>query len=127
VDDEGAVAAVLDWELCTLGDPLADLGLLLVYWAEPDDQLQIAEAPTAVGGFGSRDDVVPRYAAASGRTVEHIDYYVAFGYWKLACIVQGVYSRYAGGAMGGGGQGADAFATQVEVLATAASEAVDRL
>jgi aminoglycoside phosphotransferase (APT) family kinase protein len=127
VDDDGAVAAVLDWELCTLGDPLADVGLLLVYWAEPDDEIQIAEAPTTVGGFGSRDDVIERYAAASGRTVDNIDYYIAFGYWKLACIVEGVYARYAGGAMGGDGQGADAFATQVDVLATAAAEAVDRL
>jgi aminoglycoside phosphotransferase (APT) family kinase protein len=127
IDDEGAVAAVLDWELCTLGDPLADLGLLLVYWAEPDDEITIAEAPTAVGGFGSRDDVVSRYRAASGRPVDDVDYYMAFGYWKLACIVEGVYARYAGGAMGGDGEGADAFATQVEVLATAAAEAVDRL
>ena len=127
VDAEGAVAAVLDWELCTLGDPLADVGLLLVYWSEPDDDLKIAEAPTAVGGFGSREDVKRRYAEASGRDLDQIDYYVAFGYWKLACIVEGVYARYAGGAMGGDGEGAEAFAFQVDVLAGAAAEAVERL
>ncbi|MEL7208117.1 MAG: phosphotransferase family protein [Actinomycetota bacterium] len=127
IGDDGSVAAVLDWELCTLGDPLADLGLLLVYWAEPDDELTVAEAPTTVGGFGTRAEVVDRYAAATGRTVDHIDYYVAFGYWKLACIVEGVYARYAGGSMGGDGAGAEAFAAQVEILADAAAEAVDRL
>jgi aminoglycoside phosphotransferase (APT) family kinase protein len=127
VDDEGQVAAVLDWELCTLGDPLADLGLLLVYWSEPGDELKIAEAPTATGGFGTRADVIERYAAASGRSVDHIDYYVAFGYWKLACIVEGVYARYAGGSMGGDGDGAEIFAHQVDVLAEAATEAAGRL
>jgi aminoglycoside phosphotransferase (APT) family kinase protein len=127
VGDDGAVTAVLDWELCTLGDPLADLGLLLVYWSEPDDEITIAEAPTAVGGFGTRQDVIDRYAAASGRAVGNVDYYIAFGYWKLACIVEGVYARYAGGAMGGDGEGAELFAMQVDVLASAAAEAVDRL
>ena len=83
--------------------------------------------PTAVGGFGSREDVKRRYAEASGRDLDQIDYYVAFGYWKLACIVEGVYARYAGGAMGGDGEGAEAFAFQVDVLAGAAAEAVERL
>ena len=127
VGDDGEVAAVLDWELCTLGDPLADLGLLLVYWAEPGDDLTVAEAPTTVGGFGTRNEVVERYASTSGRAVDNIDYYVAFGYWKLACIVEGVYARYVGGAMGGDGEGAELFATQVDVLAGAAAEAVERL
>ena len=127
IADDGTVAAVLDWELCTLGDPLADVGLLLVYWVEPGDDVTVGEAPTALGGFGTRADVLARYAAASGRSVEGIDYYMAFGYWKLACIVEGVYARYAGGVMGSDGSGAELFAHQVEILADAAAEAVGRL
>ena len=129
VGDDGQVVAVLDWEICTLGDPLADAGLLLVYWSEPADAHQIpANAPTAVGGFPSRAEVLDRYADASGLDVSRIDYYVAFGYWKLACIVEGVYARYVGGAMGRERSGPefDVFAQQVEMLAQAAAAALER-
>lgn len=129
VGRDGAVVAVLDWEICTLGDPLADAGLLLVYWSEPDDEHQIpANAPTAFGGFPSRAEVLDRYAGASGLDVSRIDYYVAFGYWKLACIVEGVYARYVGGAMGRERSGPefDVFAQQVEMLARAAAAALER-
>jgi len=97
----GAVKAVLDWELTTLGDPLADVGLLLVYWTEADDAVQVLPtAPTRAEGFAGRDEIVEQYAVASGRDLERIGYYMAFGYWKLACILEGVYSRYASGAYG---------------------------
>ncbi len=97
----GSVQAVLDWELTTLGDPLADVGLLLVYWTEPGEQLRVLpDAPTSVEGFASRSDLIERYATASGRDLDGIGYYVAFGYWKLACILEGVYGRYASGAYG---------------------------
>ena len=68
LDDDGDVIAILDWEICTLGDPLADLGLLLVYWAEADDAdpAVLGTAPTALPGFATRDQLVERYAAASG-------------------------------------------------------------
>jgi aminoglycoside phosphotransferase (APT) family kinase protein len=93
------IAAVVDWELCTLGDPLADVGLLLVYWAEPgDDIVPLTRAPTLAAGFPSRTDLVDRYAAKTGRDLSGIDFYVALGYWKLAVILEGVYARYAGGA-----------------------------
>ncbi len=99
--DDGAVAAVLDWEICTLGDPLADVGLLIVYWGDAGGPSpQGVAAPTAAEGFPRKAELLERYAAASGRDLGHIDYYVAFGYWKLACIVEGVYARYVGGAMG---------------------------
>jgi aminoglycoside phosphotransferase (APT) family kinase protein len=99
----GRVLAVLDWELCTLGDPLADLGLLLVYWAEPGDAaLPLGTAPTRLPGFPKRAALTARYAARSGRAVDQLDYYVAFGYWKLAVILEGVYARYASGAYGEG-------------------------
>lgn len=96
----GEVAAVLDWELCTLGDPLADLGLLLAYWPEPGEESQLnASSPTVLEGFPRRAELVQRYAAAAGRAVADVSYYEAFASWKLACIGEGVATRYAQGAM----------------------------
>ena len=128
VGDDGNVAAVLDWEICTLGDPLADVGLLMVYWTDPeDDATAPLTSPTTLPGFLRRSDLLERYAERSGRDVSAIDYYTAFGYWKLACIVEGVYARYRGGAMGTDASGFEGFATQVERLAAAAEEAVTRV
>jgi aminoglycoside phosphotransferase (APT) family kinase protein len=102
----GAVAAVLDWELTTLGDPLADLGLLLVYWVEPGEQdLALPAPPTLAPGFSSRQELIDRYAQLSGRDVSGVGYHVAFGYWKLACILEGVHRRYVAGAYGDGAVG----------------------
>jgi len=121
VSDAGEVLAVLDWELCTLGDPLADVGQLLVYWSEPaDESSALLVAPTALPGFPSRAELKAGYAKASGRDLGQIDFYVAFAYWKLACILEGVYSRYAGGAMGGDRTGFEGMAEQVGRLAEAA-------
>jgi aminoglycoside phosphotransferase (APT) family kinase protein len=93
--------AVLDWEICTLGDPLADVGLLWVYWSDPGGDAVLPQAsPTALEGFPRKADLIERYATASGRDVSDLGFYVAFGYWKLTCIIAGVYARYAGGAMG---------------------------
>ena len=82
-----------------------------------------------MAGFPARAELLDRYAAASGRDLSQMDFYVAFGYWKLACIVEGVYARYIGGAMGGDGPpaGHEAFAQQVDLLAEAAAEAVAKL
>lgn len=125
--DAGAVAAVVDWELCTLGDPLADLGLLLVYWSEPGDELMPLFAPaTIAAGFPSREQVTARYAERSGRDVSRVDYFVALGYWKLAVILEGVYARYAGGQYGEPEQGFEEFAKNVGRLAEAAADALDR-
>jgi aminoglycoside phosphotransferase (APT) family kinase protein len=126
--DDGRCRAVLDWEICTLGDPLADVGLLMVYWAEPGDQdPALGIAPTAIPGFPSRGEMRARYSDRSGRDVSELDFYVAFGYWKLACIVEGVHARYAGGAMGGDRSGISAFSDQVLRLAEAAKAAAERL
>jgi aminoglycoside phosphotransferase (APT) family kinase protein len=127
LEPDGTIAAVLDWELCTLGDPLADVGLLLVYWTEPGDgHPALLNAPTLAEGFVTRAELMDMYAAASGRDVSHVDYYVAFGYWKLACILEGVFARYRGGAMGNAA-GFEGFAQQVEFLAEAARAALGRL
>lgn len=96
---EGRIRAVLDWELCTLGDPLADVGYLMNSWTQPGEVAGDA-APTAVGGFPSRETLCQRYEAATGRNLDGINYYRAFSHWRLAAIGQGVYKRYLVGAMG---------------------------
>ena len=95
----GRVRAVLDWELCTLGDPLADVGYLLNSWIAPGED-EAGEATTAAGGFPSRQAISDRYAQMTGRDLGGIGYYRAFSHWRLAAIGQGVYKRYLVGAMG---------------------------
>ncbi len=99
VDPAGArVNAVLDWELCTLGDPLADLGYLSVYWS--DGAGGRANDPTPAGGFPTYAQLVERYASRTGRDVTNIEYYRAFSAWRVAVIAEGVYARYLHGVMG---------------------------
>jgi aminoglycoside phosphotransferase (APT) family kinase protein len=101
VGDDGQVVAVLDWEICTLGDPLADVGLLQVYWNGPDDEEGAwSGSATSAPGFWNRQQLAERYAEVSGRDLSQLDFYVAFAFWKLSCIIEGVYSRYLGGALG---------------------------
>ena len=124
----GEIAAVVDWELCTLGDPLADVGLLMVYWSEPgDDLIPLFEPATLAPGFPSREEIRARYAERSGRDLSEIDYYVALGCWKLAIVLEGVYARFAAGQYGKTDDRFQQFATVVEQLAEAADEAERRL
>ncbi len=88
------VAAVLDWELCTLGDPLADLGHLGVYWSDPRQPLPLTNDPTSAGEFPLFTELVRRYAARTGRELERIEYYRGFAAWRLAIIAEGVASRH---------------------------------
>jgi aminoglycoside phosphotransferase (APT) family kinase protein len=121
---DGSVAAVLDWELCTLGDPLADLGVLLAYWAEPGDPIcALQDPPTLVGGFPTRSELRTAYLDASGQDLAEsvIDYYVAFAWWKLACIVEGVYAR-ATRRPAATGRSAASYAEQASRLAEHADE-----
>ena len=96
---DGKIRALLDWELCTLGDPLADVGYLLNNWIEPGESVADV-VPTAAGGFPSRGEISERYEKATGRSLSGINYYQAFSHWRLAAIGQGVYKRYLVGAMG---------------------------
>ena len=124
----GEIAAVVDWELCTLGDPLADVGMLLVYWSEEGDDFMPLFAPATIApGFPTRDEVRARYAECSGRDLGQIDFFLALGYWKLAIILEGVYARYASGQYGKTDEGFQEFAKIVERLAAAADEAASRL
>jgi len=96
------VAAVLDWELCALGDVLVDVGFLLNNWDEPGDpwpDVWMQPAPTRAGGFPARQEITARYAARSGFDVQTLDYYCAFCYWRIAVIAEGMKRRYESGAM----------------------------
>lgn len=129
VNDFGNIVAVLDWEICTLGDPLADLGLLMVYWTGPnDDVIATAYQATNSPGFLDRSDLVQRYATKSGRDVTHLDFYIAFALWKFSCIIEGVYARYLGGALGArNAADLEPFKLQVDSAATHAETLLARL
>jgi aminoglycoside phosphotransferase (APT) family kinase protein len=102
LSDPGAVRAVLDWELSTLGDPLTDLGLLMLFWrADGEPALSLIPGVTHLPGFPDRDAMLTRYAAASGADLTHLAFYRAFAHFKFAIIAQGVAARSSAGAMGG--------------------------
>jgi aminoglycoside phosphotransferase (APT) family kinase protein len=126
--DDGSVRAILDWEICTLGDPLADVGILLVYWAEPSDPMTalLTSAPTTAPGFATRDQVLETYARHSDLDVTDIAYYRAFGYWKLACILQGVFARYRAGATAGDQGSVAEYPTHIATLALSAKETLEQ-
>jgi aminoglycoside phosphotransferase (APT) family kinase protein len=99
-DDPGRIVAVFDWDMCTLGDPLSDLGALLTYWTEPADPpyLQAASTmPLGDLGFMTRDELVERYAARSGRPVGNVRFYHALGLFRLTVIIAQIYARYRRG------------------------------
>ena len=93
-----AVAAVVDWEMSTLGDPLADLGLTLTYWADPGEtdwlEINVGASVTALPGFLRRAEVAARYAELTGRDISGIGYYMAFGCFKLAVVLEGIHARF---------------------------------
>ena len=93
------IVAVVDWEMSTIGDPLADMGWLLYFWRDPGDPdlgLRIASV-TDLPGFLRRHDLLERYAAARPIAEEHIPWYVALAGWKIAIIMEGSYKRFRGG------------------------------
>jgi aminoglycoside phosphotransferase (APT) family kinase protein len=133
VGADGEVTAVLDWELCTLGDPLADLGLLIVYWPDSPGQAQLDRDPVPLlAGFPSREELLGAYAdAAPARDLSELEFWVTLSYWKLAIILEGVYSRWlADPTVGGPGAGeARAAVDHLAALAVeslAAAESIPR-
>ncbi|MGH2662952.1 MAG: phosphotransferase family protein [Actinomycetota bacterium] len=117
VDGAGTVQAVLDWELSTLGDPLADVASLLAQWRGP-------AAPTDVPGFPPPSEVVRLYRERSGRNLQDIEFYVAFCHWRLACILEGVYARYRAKVMGEEDVDPDTFVQEAERRAEASRTAL---
>jgi aminoglycoside phosphotransferase (APT) family kinase protein len=99
-DDPGQMVAVFDWDMCTLGDPLVDLGALLTYWSQPDDPpyLQMTSMmPVGDLGFMTRDELVERYAQRTGRDVSHINFYHVLGLYRVVVICAQIYVRYQRG------------------------------
>ncbi|MGA7835653.1 MAG: phosphotransferase family protein [Acidimicrobiales bacterium] len=127
LDEMGQVRAILDWEICTLGDPMADVGVLLCYWAQPGDATAslLGTAPTTAAGFATRDQVLEAYDAHSNLDLSHVAYYQAFGYWKLACILQGVFARYRAGATAGDRGSVDAYPAHIAQLAELAKRTLE--
>ena len=118
---DGSVAAVLDWEISTLGDPLADLGYALATWAEPGETRTISSSPSGLPGFASRADLAEHYRSRSDLDCSGLDVYLAFSYWKLACISQGVWARYDSGQMAADGVDVDGIRQSVDWLAERAA------
>ena len=91
------IRAVLDWEMCTLGDPLTDLGTALAYWVQADDPAEVQMVrwgPTAIPGSLTRAELVERYHAKTGRDVGNLVFYYVFALFKVAVIIQQIYYRY---------------------------------
>jgi aminoglycoside phosphotransferase (APT) family kinase protein len=101
-DRPGGIRAVLDWEMSTLGDPLADLGMMFVYWPQAgEDRPASQSSVTALPGFPTRREIAERYAQRSGIDLSALNWYVGFAYFKFAAIVAGIVARSAAGAMAG--------------------------
>ncbi|WP_020661445.1 phosphotransferase family protein [Amycolatopsis benzoatilytica] len=97
-DDPGRILAVVDWEMAALGDPLADLGLLLTYWDPVSEPvLGVRHAPSANPGFPDARELAERYAKSSGRDLTELNFYHALGCFKLAVIAEGIHQRYLAG------------------------------
>jgi aminoglycoside phosphotransferase (APT) family kinase protein len=99
-DDATKIVGVLDWEMCTIGDPLTDLGTALAYWTDPQDPEEfqaIRSVPTTLPGTLTRAQLIERYAAITGHDVGEMTFYLAFARFKVAVIIQQIYFRYAQG------------------------------
>jgi aminoglycoside phosphotransferase (APT) family kinase protein len=95
------LVAIFDWEMATLGDPLADLGWMISFWREPsdegDDVFANLNRVTTLEGFSSRGHLIDRYAVATGRDASALDWYVVLAIWKLAILLEGSYARHLAG------------------------------
>lgn len=126
-DNPGQMVAIFDWDMCTLGDPLSDLGAMLTYWTEPDDPPYLhmaAMMPVGDSRFFTRAELVQRYAEKSGRDVSHITFYHALGLYRLAVIVAQIYIRYKRGQTQD--QRFEAFGPMIARLAQAAHDLIHK-
>jgi aminoglycoside phosphotransferase (APT) family kinase protein len=102
-DDPAVIRAVVDWEMATLGDPLADLGLHLVYSDPAFAPVLAGEAPSTSDCLPPAADLAQRYARTSGRELAHLEFYLGLGYFKIAVIAEGIHARYLQGMTRGDG------------------------
>lgn len=120
VGADGHMAAVLDWEVAALGDPLADLAYLINRWKT------MAANPT-LAGYLAPEEMVTRYAAKTGADVSHLEYYLAFNHWKSACIIHGVYTRYVRGQKSAHGVDLEAMRASIGLLVDDAEASAARV
>lgn len=121
------IVAVLDWELCTLGDPVADFCWSILYWSDPGEPHDFGSpSPTRHPAFPRRAEATQMYAIRSGLDLSELDYYRSFSWWKMACLVEGVVARLRAGAGGGlatGGTNVEETMKRVEWMLDRAQEA----
>ena len=124
---DSTVVAVVDWEISTLGDPLADLGYTLKTWPESETDIEESpNAPTSIGGFPFRAELAQRYADRTGSSIDKLDFYIGFNHWKSAAILHGVYARYLEGKKSTEGVDLDLLLTRIEASLAAAVAAIER-
>ncbi|TNC29190.1 phosphotransferase family protein [Amycolatopsis alkalitolerans] len=121
----GDVRAVLDWELSTQGDPLADLGWLLLYWQPEDRPAKVLPRGSELPGFPTAAELTARYATGTGLDLTELPYYIAFAAWRLAVITLGVAARYRGGGRAGSDLAVDELTADAGVLAEHALTLLD--
>jgi aminoglycoside phosphotransferase (APT) family kinase protein len=128
IGPDGAVAAVVDWEISTLGDPMADLAYALNQWYDDSDATERSKlGPTNLPGFSTRAALAERYAKRSGRDLSRLDFYVGFNRWKTAAIIHGVYARYMEGKKSAEGVDLGLLMRNLEDCLRLSEEAVERL
>lgn len=128
VGQDGRIAAVVDWEISTLGDPLADLAYALNPWPDPSDASPpLPEAALSLPGFPSRSELARRYAAKTGRDLSRLDFYIGFNRWKTAAIIHGVYARYMEGKKSAQGVDLEGLRQTIDRSLKLATDAVNRL
>ena len=121
VNSDGTIQAVLDWEIASIGDPLADIGIFGVYWMDADDtRMNGINSATMLQGFASRAELYALYGELRRIDPARISYYQHFGSWKLACILIGVVERYRMGATGGDSSSVDDYPALIDELLGAA-------
>ncbi|MFT5572995.1 MAG: aminoglycoside phosphotransferase (APT) family kinase protein [Cryomorphaceae bacterium] len=124
---DSTVVAVVDWEISTLGDPLADLAYALNPWPEPDDPVLIdPQSATSVPGMPTRSELAQRYAQRTGRSLDKLNYYTGFNRWKSAAIIHGVYARYMAGQKTSEGVDLDLLRQRIEDCLSGAESAINR-
>ena len=125
---DSTIAAVVDWEISTLGDPLADLTYALNSFPDPTDEIPISpDAATNVSGFPSRSEMAQRYAEKTAHDLSNLDYYIGFNRWKSACILHGVYARYMEGKKSAEGVDLETMQVRIDGALTLSEQAVNRL
>jgi len=129
--DSGRVRAVLDWEMSTVGDPIADLAVMLVYWTQEDDGrrslVPVAQHVTSAPGFWRREHIIEAYSSATGQVMTHLDFCTALACFKLAVIMESIHMRAVKGQQRGVGAGdARALAVATQMLAAMGLEVIDR-